>query len=100
MNEEKIIEVLINQQFTFAKSMPKIPHWYTLEKHWEDKGLYRQVVNYINANGYQKKFYNQVYTYLNIGEYKYWAMRITDGSGIINRTLINNNEDNFNSTNV
>ena len=88
--KNRLEEVLINRDFTFAKTMPKIPHWYTLEKHWSDKALYKEVVNYINENGYKESFYGKEYTYLNIGEYKYWAMRITDGTGIINRSLIKN----------
>jgi hypothetical protein len=90
MNKETVDEILTSIEYTFAKSMPKIPHWYTLEKKWTDKELYQKVVDFINANGYQKRFFNRVYTYYNVGEYKYWAMKINDGSGIINRTLIEN----------
>ncbi|MBP7835023.1 hypothetical protein KA025_02975 [Candidatus Saccharibacteria bacterium] len=91
MEKELIEKEIEGKTYKFAKTMANIPHSYTLEHNWEDKDLFKKAVEHINANGYSKFFYGKEYKYLNIGKYKYWAMKISDGSGIINRTEIENN---------
>lgn len=72
-------------KFKFAKTMPKIPHEYTLKEDWEDDELFEDVVRYIRDNGVKEKFYRKEFTYLYLGNYKYWTM----GNPIETTILIN-----------
>lgn len=81
-----IDDLLREAPFRFAKTMKSIPHWYILEKEYGDRFV--DLVNYINLNGKQEKFFTKTYTYYYVDGYKYWAMKINDGTGIINRAKI------------
>jgi hypothetical protein len=88
MNYEDIEKLFNEAGWRDAKTMPKIPHAYTLRKNWEDQ-RFVDVVNYIREHGRVEEFriYNTVkeYTYLYIGDYKYWTM----GAPIEQTILIN-----------
>lgn len=85
MNHEKVKEILLSKKWKFAKTMATFPHSYTLEKNWTDKELYKEVSDYIKANGEQRLFFRRYYSYYKIDGHEYWAMNISDGTGIINR---------------
>lgn len=91
MTEEEIQGVIDQLQWKFAKSMARIPHWYTVRQSDDVylNELYEKLYNYIKENHYIGYFYKTPYKYCNIGEYKYWAMTddITE-SIIINRTKL------------
>lgn len=70
---EKVLKAIENLDFVFAKSMPKIPHCYTV-KDDKNKNDYETLFYYILNNGYVEKFYGKEYKYCDIGEYKYWIM--------------------------
>ena len=75
--------------WTFAKTMPYIPHEYPRLKQWPDKELWFEVVRYIWANGYKEKFGRRWYTYLNAGGYKHWTMDPTvESTDLINRAKL------------
>ena len=70
----------------FAKSMPEIPHEYTLRGkrsagidpppvEWHD-----WMVDYIEENGYRAKWHGRWFTYLELDGFKYWPL-----PGVINR---------------
>jgi SAM-dependent methyltransferase len=86
MNFDEVAKILLSKDFRFAKTMAKHPHWYTLEKEWVDRERFIEVINYMNANSYTEYFYRTPYNMFNLNGYKYWAMKINDGTGIINRT--------------
>jgi len=85
MEDNRAIEMLTEGDFVFAKSMPKIPHWYILEKKSENREEFMDLVKYIFDKGVEEKFFSRTYTYLYHKEWKYWAMTIGDGTWIINR---------------
>lgn len=74
MESEKDIKSVIERlEFVFAKSMPKIPHYYTV-KDESNKEDYEELFLYILKHGVYKKFWKQTYKYLTIGNYEYWVM--------------------------
>lgn len=84
--KSEIDDLLKEAPFRFAKTMPTMPHWYILEK--EYGGRFVEIVDFINQNGVAETFYSRTYTYYYANGYKYWAMKITDGTGIINRAYV------------
>jgi len=91
MTKEEIEAFLIGAKFTFAKTMAKIPHSWIVRKDFND-ATFLEVMNFIEANGYQEFFYGRTYTYYNIGKNKYWVMTdrhgFKDPTAIINRAKI------------
>ena len=92
MPPDSISNFIENNNWTFAKSMPKTPHWYVVRENCIDKDFV-EFVKYIEKNGYPKKFWSKTFTYLDIDEYSYWSMsnpiEITpEQPRIINRALI------------
>ena len=75
----KVTELLEAHPFRFAKTMPKHPHWYTLRKEW-DELEYMAVALYIRDEGYRETWWGKTYTYLDIGEHRYWTMGYQLGS--------------------
>lgn len=73
MTKQEANELLLNADFTYAKSMPEIPHWYTLRETWDDREFI-EVVQFIRANGVREWFYRKRYTYYYLNGYKYWTM--------------------------
>lgn len=67
--------------------MKNIPHWYILEKNI-GIDLFNRLAQHIKLNGVPEVFYRKIYTYLYLDGYKYWVMKIKDGTGIINRAKI------------
>lgn len=57
-----------------AKSMPLIPHEYTLRSEAADEALFERVVVHIRKHGYRKVFQNRPYVYLDLGGWQYWTM--------------------------
>ena len=86
-----IEDVVAKLSWRFAKSMPKIPHWYTVRqrKDAELNALYCRLFQHIAENFYLQRFFNKEYKYCNIGEFKYWIMAddVKD-STIINRARL------------
>lgn len=84
----KVINDLLKQQeWKFASTMKSIPHWYILEKNI-GTDLFDRLSYHVKLNGTPETFYGKIYTYLYLDGYKYWVMKIKDGTGIINRAKI------------
>ena len=84
--EEQKIRVLFDRvQWRFAKSMPKIPHWYTRRGDWQSEEEFEWAVSYIRNNGVKEYFGRKEFTYLYIDGFKHWTM----GSPIKKTILIN-----------
>ncbi|MEI6039746.1 MAG: hypothetical protein WCP93_00080 [Candidatus Berkelbacteria bacterium] len=85
MNLQKEITKLISHlAWTFAKTMPEIPHEYVVIDDYPDKSdEIKMFVREIDSNGYIKPFYDKEYKYLEIAGYKYWVIE-----NIINRAKI------------
>lgn len=71
--------------WTFAKTMPEIPHEYIVRDSLpaDDKETFDAFRRYIHEKGYSDSFGIRTYTYLNLGEYKYWVIE-----NVLNREKI------------
>lgn len=81
-------EIVNRFHWKFAKSMPTIPHEYTVKSktNRQDAEDYEKLFRYIYENHYIRYFYGKPYKYVDIDGYSYWIM--TDDireSIIINR---------------
>lgn len=81
------IETFLQEQtWTFAKSMPKIPHEYIVRIKVGNDELFSAAVKYIRENGVTEYFYKTPYIYLYLNGYKYWTMGLSpQETTIINR---------------
>ena len=69
-----------------AKTYKTAPHEYTLKSvKPELESDFINFVNFIRSNGYDERFFDKIYRYLDIDDYKYWTM----GSKIEETILIN-----------
>ena len=72
------------QQWVFAKTMPKWPHEYIVRER-VDEGLFAQLGRHIRTYGYEGKFYQQTLTYYDEDGMMYWTM----GASLEETTIIN-----------
>lgn len=86
--KEKIERLLEAQEYTFAKTMPKNPHWYTLRKKWRNDEDFKKVVQFIRDNATIEYFFGRPYSMYYLNGKKYWTM----GNPISETTLINRAE--------
>jgi hypothetical protein len=56
MNLEMAQRLLESQTWTFAKTMPTNPHWYTLRRNWASQQDFVDVVLFIREHGVVEKF--------------------------------------------
>ena len=79
---------LTTNKFKRAKTMPDIPHAYTLKKDWANPKDFEDAVLYIRKYGKVEWFYRRQYVYLYTEKYKYWTM----GAPLKETILINRAE--------
>jgi len=84
MEEIELRNLLTSATFKFAKSMPQIPHHYTLRETWDDVTFTSSVLA-IRKYGVPRKFGNREYIYYDFDGCTYWTM----GSPIDQTILIN-----------
>lgn len=68
-------EYIEKVKWTFAKTMPSHPHWYTIR--WDEPKLdktFCDFAEFIRKYGYPEYFYRKKLYYFNIDDYKYWTM--------------------------
>ena len=66
-------EFVVDQEWTYAKTMPKWPHYYVVRER-VDEVLFVELVNHIRNLGYEGKFYAKDITYFDEGGMTYWTM--------------------------
>jgi len=73
---EKFLKLIQQNKWVFAKTIPKIPHYYIVRDNLSsyNKKLFDKFKVFIDKNGYTKKFYSKEYWYININGYKYWII--------------------------
>ena len=65
---------LLAAEWTFAKTMPRNPHWYTVRKGWADDGDFVRAVEAIRAHGYRVKYGKSTYVVSDLNGMMYWTM--------------------------
>jgi SAM-dependent methyltransferase len=91
MTPQEVGELLERQQYKFAKTMPWLPHWYTLKKTWDDGDQYRRVIAWILRNGELRVWgkNRSIRRYFDFGDYRYWPMTTDPAQSILlNRAVI------------
>lgn len=85
MNYIEFANSVLAKDFKYAKTMPDLPHWYTLRETWSDNKEFDSCVRFIRKNGYAEVFKGMKYIMYNLNGYKYWTM----GDLIVRTILIN-----------
>ncbi len=70
LTEHEVAVWLIRQRWTFAKTMPKSPHWYTLKRN-QDSEMFERVVATIWHNGYQRHYKGGYWRSYDVGDRRY-----------------------------
>jgi len=73
------------QEWVFAKTMPKNPHWYALRKQWKPADTFDESVISIRYHGVVELFQKRPYTVFRMNAHKYWTM----GAPLSDTLLIN-----------
>ena len=74
MTIDELRSFVWESKWTFARTMPQIPHEYTFRRDAKDEALFKRVVIHIREVGHQEKWGAITYTYLNIDGWQYWTM--------------------------
>ena len=82
---DEVHDILEENKWIFAKTMPETPHFYTLRRTWRDEKEFESIVEYIREHGVKEKFEGKEYIYLHLGDFKYWTM----GEAVKDTILIN-----------
>jgi hypothetical protein len=86
MSDDEIRNFVGAHRWTFAKSMPKTPHEYTLRRNARDDTEFVAVVQEIRRRGEQRFFGSRQYVYFDLEGYEYWTMGAPlDETILINR---------------
>ncbi len=89
MTDEELREIINNKTWHFAKSMPKIPHFYARRREWGDDLEFQKVVMHMVKNSQPEKFFTRTYLYFYLDGWKYWIMdKMPNQAQIINRARV------------
>lgn len=76
---------IADHEWVFAKTMPHIPHWYTLRRKARRDEDFVAFVQEIRFRGVPRQFGSRSFTYLDVDDWTYWTM----GAPIEETILIN-----------
>lgn len=85
MTDEEIRRFIADSEWVFAKTMPQIPHWYTLRRKARCDASFEEFVLEIRVRGVVRPFGRRSFTYLDVDDWTYWTM----GESPAETTLIN-----------
>lgn len=87
MTLRRAVELLESKHWTFAKTMPRNPHFWSVRKDWHaEEEWFSDVVAFILRHGQDEIFGKTRYRVLHANGWKYWNMNETpDGTNLINR---------------
>jgi hypothetical protein len=93
MTTVNVPEMLEARTWTFAKTMPRNPHFWSVIKDWPTPEDFHVAVMYIREHGVEKLFYGKPYTVFYLNGWRYWAMGNDSGEiYIINRAEIDQSD--------
>ncbi len=73
LSREEVAGLLEAAQYTFAKTMPQDPHWYTKRETWADDRVFLAAVQAIRDHGVRRRWKSAWITYFDAGKYMYWT---------------------------
>ncbi len=85
MTDEEIRVFIDRHEWVFAKTMPQIPHWYTLRRKAQSSEDFSAFVQEIRLRGVVRTFGRRTFTYLDFDGWTYWTM----GEPVEDTILIN-----------
>ena len=89
MELENIRRIIGSSYWKFAKTMPHIPHWYTLRERAMRDEDFVTLVKFIRTYGYDAHWGRFYHRYLELDGWKYWTMGTwLESTAIINRERI------------
>lgn len=68
------VNLLEAQVWTFAKTMPKNPHYWSVKEDWPSLEEFFEAVVYIREHGTTKTFFGTVYIVFYHNGWRYWTM--------------------------
>tara|TARA_R100000935_G_C2839135_1_gene170019 strand:- start:4589 stop:4858 length:270 start_codon:yes stop_codon:yes gene_type:complete len=74
VKEQELAKALVDTKFTFAKSMPKIPHDWSARQDWINDEVFDKIVVHLRMYGIKERFFKKEYVYFYANGYKYWTM--------------------------
>lgn len=84
MTPDELRRFVAAATWTFARTMPEHPHWYTLRRQ-NDERVFEAFVMHVREHGYRARFAGAEYTYLDLDGYTYWTM----GAPVEETTVLN-----------
>ena len=86
---EDLRVLIASSHWTFARTMPHIPHEYTLRRRSPDEAAFERFVTCISERGYVKLWRGTPRRYVDIDGWSYWTMGAPlDETILINRARI------------
>ena len=70
----RLARLLDEQEWVFARTMPKNPHHYTLRRKWARDEDFVWAVETIRRHGYRSKYGKSWYTQIDVNGHFYWTM--------------------------
>lgn len=80
-------------RWKFAKSMPKIPHWYVVRKTCRDDEEFVLAMRAIGEFGYDDNFFKVRVRYIDLDGHRFWTLGYTYESTYILNRAENNHPD-------
>lgn len=74
MTHTEANQILDGKKWTFAKTMPKFPHWYIKREYFTDEQKFEDLVQFIRDNGTERRWFRAKYIYYTYNGYDYWTM--------------------------
>ena len=86
MSIERLSENLRNATYKFAKTMPYMPHYYTVGKTWDNYKEFLWTCHAIQDYGVKQQFFKDPRKYFYLDGWRYWIMdKDPSDAAIINR---------------
>lgn len=73
----RVVTALDRQEWVYAKSMPRFPHWYVMNFRWQGSDpSFLEVCEFIALpeHTWQRPFGRKLYTMFGWRGYRYWSM--------------------------